>query len=55
MVLIMDLTLLTLEDIAWPDSRITQILEQLPCFSEMLMSALGLVLLPASKGAKLET
>lgn len=53
--LVMGLIPLTLKDVAWPERRIVHITKPLPWLCDILVLALGLVPLPAEKGALLST
>ena len=53
--LVMGLIPLTLKDVAWPERRIVHVTRPLPWLCEVLVLALGLVPLPAERGALLLT
>jgi hypothetical protein len=53
--LVMGLIPLTLKDVAWPERRIVHVTKPLPWLCDILVLALGLVPLPAEKGALLST
>ncbi|USP82235.1 uncharacterized protein yc1106_09509 [Curvularia clavata] len=53
--LVMGLIPLTLKDVAWPERRIVHVTKPLPWICDILVLALGLVPLPADRGAPLST